>query len=60
MSLGFVENLADEVYRMLHLIGVPSLLAFDHNCCADDLRSSGDIDQESFIWPWRRHDRRLC
>ena len=49
MSLGLVKNLADEVYRSLHLIGVPGLLMFDHNGCADDARSSGDIDQESFI-----------
>ena len=43
-SLGFVENLTDEVYRTLHLIGMPGLLAFDHNGCAYDARSSGDID----------------
>ena len=59
-SLGLVKNLADEIYRMLHLIGVPDLLAFDHNGCADDMRSSNDVDQESFVWPWRHHDQRLC
>ena len=59
-SLGLVKNLADEINRTLDLIGVSDLLTFDHNCCADDARSSGDIDQESFVWLWRRHDRRLC
>jgi len=44
MSLGFIENLADEVYWTLHLIGVPGLLTFDHNGRADDARSSGDVD----------------
>ena len=60
MSFGLVKDLADELYRMLHLIGMPGLLAFDHDGCADDTGSSGDVDQESFIWPWRHHDRRLC
>ena len=41
-SSGLVEDLTDEVYRTLYLIGVSSLLAFDHNCCADDARGSGD------------------
>ena len=59
MSLGLVKNPA-EVYQMLHLIGVPSLLTFDHDGCADDARSSGNVDQESFVWPWHHHDRRLC
>ena len=40
---------ADEVNRTLHLIGVPDLLAFDHDGCADDAKSSGNVDQESFI-----------
>ena len=44
MSLGFVENLIDEVYHTLHHIGMPGLLAFDHNGRADDARSSGDVD----------------
>ena len=43
-SLGFIENLADEVYQTLHLIGVLGLLVFDHNGCANDMRSSGDVD----------------
>ena len=60
MSLGLVKDLVDEVDQTLHLIGVPGLLVFDHNGCADDVRSSGDVDQESLIWLWRRHDRRLC
>ena len=60
MSLGLVKNLADEVYQTLDLIGMLGLLAFNHNGYADDARSSGDVDQESFVWPWRRHDRRLC
>ena len=59
-SLGLIKNLADEVYRTLHLIGVSILLAFDQNCCADDARGSGDVDHESLIGPWRRHDQRLC
>ena len=44
MSFGLVKDLADEVYRTLHLIGVLGLLAFDHNGCADDARSSGNVD----------------
>ena len=59
-SLGLIKNLTDEIYRTLHLIGVPGLLAFDHDSCADDARDSGNVDQESFIRPWCRHDRRLC
>ena len=59
-SLGLVKDLTDQVYRMLRLIGVPGLLMFDDDGCADDARSSDDVDQESFVWPWRRHDRRLC
>ena len=60
MSFGLIEDLTDEVYRTLHLIGVPGLLTFNHDGCADDMRSSDDVDQESFVWPWRHHDRRLC
>ena len=60
MSLGLIKNLADEIYQTLYLIGVLDLLAFDHNGCADDTRISGDVNQESFVWPWHRHDRRLC
>ena len=59
-SLGLIKNLTDEVYQTLHLIGMPGLLAFDYNGCADDARSSGDVDQESLVRPWRRHDQRLC
>ena len=60
MSLGLIKDLADEVYQMLHLIGVPGHFAFDHNGCADDARSGSDVDQESFVWPWHHHDQRLC
>ena len=59
-SFGLIKYLIDKVDRTLHLIGVPGLLVSDHNGCADDTRSSGDVDQESFIWPWRRHDQKLC
>ena len=59
-SFGLIKDLADEVDRTLHLIGVPGLLAFEHNGCVDDTRSNGDVNQESFIWPWRHHDQRLC
>ena len=45
MSLGLIENLVDEVYQMLHLIGMPSLLAFDDDSCADGARSGSDVDQ---------------
>ena len=48
-SLGLIKNLTDEVYQMFHLIGMPDLLAFDDDGCANDARSSGDVDQESFI-----------
>ena len=44
MSLGLIENLADEVYQTLHLIGVPNLLVFDHNGHVDDARSRSDVD----------------
>ena len=49
MSFGLVKDLGDEVYRTLHLIGVPGLIAFDHDGCADDAGSSGDVDQENFV-----------
>ena len=45
MSFGLINNLTDEVYRMLNLIGVPGLLAFDDDSCANDVRSGGDVDQ---------------
>ena len=60
MSFGLVKDLADEVYQTLHLIGMPGLLTFDHDGYADNARSSIDVDQESFVWPWRNHNRRLC
>ena len=60
MSLGLIKNLADEVHQTLHLIGMLGLLMFNHNGYADDARSIGDVDQESFVWLWRRRDRRLC
>ena len=44
MSFGHIKDLADEVDQMLHLIDMPDLLAFDDNGCADDMRSSGDVD----------------
>ena len=45
MSHGVVKDLADEVYRTLHLIGMPNLLVFDDDSCANDARSDGDVDQ---------------
>ena len=45
MSFGLVKDLANEVDRTLHLIGVPGLLAFDDDSCANDARSGGDVDQ---------------
>ena len=43
-SLGLIKDLADEVDRTLHLIGVLGLLAFDDDSCANDARSGGDVD----------------
>ena len=48
-SFGLIKDLADEVDWTLHLIGVLGLLMFDHNGCADNARSSSDVDQESFV-----------
>ena len=45
MSLGLVKNLADEVYRMLHLIGMSGLLALNDDSCANNTRGSDDVDQ---------------
>ena len=45
MSFGLVKDLADEVDWTLHLIGVPVLLAFDDDSCANNARSGGDVDQ---------------
>ena len=45
MSFRLIKDLADEVYRMLHLIGMSGLLVFDDNSYANDARSGGDIDQ---------------
>ena len=60
MSFGLIKDLTDEVYRTLHLIGMPGLLVFDHDSCADDAGGSSDVDQESFIWSRHHHDQRLC
>ena len=35
-SFGLIKDLADEVDQTLHLIGVPGLLAFDDDSCAND------------------------
>ena len=43
MSFGLVKDLADEVDRTLHLIGMPGLLAFDDDSYANDARSGGDV-----------------
>ena len=45
MSFGLIKDLADEVDRTLHLIGVPGFLAFDDDSYANDARSCGDVDQ---------------
>ena len=45
MSFGLIEDLADEVDRMLHLIGMSGFLALDDDSCANDVRSGGDVDQ---------------
>ena len=45
MSFGLIKDYADEVDQTLHLIGVPSLLVFDDDSCANDARSGGDVDQ---------------
>ena len=39
-----IQDFADEVYRVLNLIGVPSFL-FDDNCRTDDMVGCGDVDQ---------------
>jgi hypothetical protein len=43
MNLGFREDFADEVNWLLHPKGVAFLLAFHHNCRADDVSSRGDV-----------------
>ena len=43
--MGLIKDLADEVDRTLHLIGMPGLLAFDDGSYAYNARSGGDIDQ---------------
>ena len=45
MSFGLIKDVADEVDQTLHLIGMPGLLAFDDDSCANDTRSGGDLDQ---------------
>ena len=49
MSFGLIKDLTDEVDQMLHLIGMLSLLAFDNDSYANDVRSGGDVDQLSFV-----------
>ena len=44
-SFGLIKDLTDEVDWTLHLVGMPSLLAFDDDSCANDARSGGVIDQ---------------
>jgi hypothetical protein len=44
MNLRFRENFADEVDWSLHPEGVAFLLAFHHNCCADDVSSRGNVE----------------
>ena len=45
MSFGLIKDLADEVDRSLHLVGVVGLLVFDDDSCANDVRCDGDVDQ---------------
>ena len=45
MSFGLIKNLADEVDRTLHLIGMLGLLTFDDDSCANDARCGNDVDQ---------------
>ena len=45
MSFGLIKDLVDKVDRMLHLVGMPGLLAFDDDSYANDARSGGDVDQ---------------
>ena len=45
MSFGLIKELADEVDRTLHHVGMLGLLAFHDDSCADDVRSGGDVDQ---------------
>ena len=44
MSFGLVKDIADEVYRTLHLIGMLGLLTFDDDSCANDARSGSNVD----------------
>jgi hypothetical protein len=44
MNLRFGEDFTDEVNWLLHPKGVAFLLAFHHNCRADDVSSRGDVE----------------
>jgi hypothetical protein len=44
MNLRFRENFADEVDWSLHPEGVAFLLAFHHDCRADEVSSRGDVE----------------
>jgi hypothetical protein len=43
-NLRFRENFPDVVDWLLHPKGVAFLLAFHHNCHADDISSRGDVE----------------
>jgi hypothetical protein len=43
-NLGFKEDFADEVDWLLHTEGMAFLLAFHHDCCADDMSSHGNVE----------------
>ena len=44
-SLRLIQDITDEVYRALNLIGVPSFFSFDDNGHTDALVGYGDVDQ---------------
>ena len=45
MSFELIKDLIDEVDWTLYLIGMSDFLALDDDSCANDMRSSGDVDQ---------------
>ena len=45
LSLGLIQDLADEVNRSLDLVHMSSLLALDNDSRANNLRGRSDVDQ---------------
>jgi hypothetical protein len=50
MNLRFREDFADEVNWSLHPEYMAFLLAFHHDCCADDVSSRSDVEEHILAW----------